>query len=250
MRTSDRSNALRGLVVSDLHLFARRSEGPACVNALRARLALADVLVLNGDTFDFRWSALPSHEATQAAALAWLRALLNDLPKCQIHFVLGNHDCLATFKEGLTGLAAGERRLKWHEYWLRLGPALFLHGDCANAAMDWRSLKRYREVWAQDRRRGRFTAAAYSCADRLGVTRLVHTWHFPRGAAVQRVAHHLDEACPGWRSEVRDCYFGHTHLPFSSYMHDGITFHNTGSAIRNMGFNPISFAAEPVDDQG
>jgi hypothetical protein len=35
-------------------------------------LATADLLVLNGDVFDFRWSTLPDMETTITAALKWL----------------------------------------------------------------------------------------------------------------------------------------------------------------------------------
>jgi UDP-2,3-diacylglucosamine pyrophosphatase LpxH len=42
----------RGVVLSDLHLFAQRSRGVDCVNRLRAELASATILVLNGDIFD------------------------------------------------------------------------------------------------------------------------------------------------------------------------------------------------------
>ena len=84
-------------------------------------------------------------------------------------------------------------------------------------------------------------ATAYECVDRLGITRRVHEWHFPRRKTVERIAFYLDNACPGWREQTRDCFFGHTHLPFSNYEYNGINFHNSGSAIHNLDFNPILF---------
>ena len=54
--------------------------------------------------------------------------------------------------------------------------------------------------------------------------------------------HYLDHASPRWRTNSRDCYFGHTHQPFSNHQHGDIRFHNTGSAIRGMGFNPLAFS--------
>jgi UDP-2,3-diacylglucosamine pyrophosphatase LpxH len=239
--TSRQPNHGRGIVISDLHLFARRSLGAARLEGLRAELAEVDFLVLNGDIFDFRWSTLRSHETTQAAALEWLRRLVNDFRKCQVHFVMGNHDCLAPFRHGLDGLAAALPRFQWHEHWLRLGPALFLHGDCAHVKMDAGEFHRYREAWRRDRQHGACRAAAYSCVDRLGFTQLAQTCQFPRRRTVQRIVYHLDQACPGWRRGLRDCYFGHTHVPFSNYRHDGLTFHNTGSAVRHMAFKPIFF---------
>ena len=233
---------VRGMVVSDLHLFAARSGGEARFAAVRDSLRELDVLVLNGDIFDFRWSCLADPATTQVAALAWLRDLATSLPDCRIHYVLGNHDCLAGFAQALADLADVLRNFQWHEYVLRLGSAVFVHGDCAHATMDAAGLDRYRQAWRHDRQRGRFAARAYLAADWLGLTRVAHQWHFPRGRTVGRVAHYLDDALPGWRATTRDCYFGHTHLPFAGHGHDGMLFHNTGSAIRGMSFKPAVFS--------
>jgi len=58
-----------GLVLSDLHLLARRSDGAALIESRRSDFSGIDVLVLNGDTFDFRWSALSNLATSVAAAL-------------------------------------------------------------------------------------------------------------------------------------------------------------------------------------
>ena len=241
MHTRQQLVPQRGLVVSDLHVFARRSVGGAQFAALGDALRTVDILVLNGDIFDFRWSTLGDLEVTQTAALDWLRGVIHDFPGCEIHYVMGNHDCLATFQEGLVTLAASQPRFQWHEYSLRLGSAVFLHGDCAHATMGAAGLDRYRAVWRRDRQRGRLRAGVYACADRLGLTRLAHEWHFRRHQTVRRIIFYLDDAMPGWRHSTRDCYFGHTHLPFTGYEHEGIVFHNTGSAIRGMSFRPLFF---------
>ncbi|MEW6156210.1 MAG: metallophosphoesterase [Verrucomicrobiota bacterium] len=236
------SNSSRfGMVLSDLHLFARRSRAADCLESVRADMACADVIVLNGDTFDFRWSTLPDRRTTIAASRDWLRAFVHNLPRCQLHFVLGNHDCLTDFRMELQSLVEELPRLHWHEHWLRLGPALFLHGDCAQRWMDAHELRRYRAVWEKDGQRGRIFSQAYLAADRLGLTRLVHRRQFPQAQTVQRVAHYLDAAWPEWRGSVRDCYFGHTHLAFSGCEHQGVAFHNSGSAIRGLTFRPIRF---------
>lgn len=231
----------RGLVVSDLHLFARRSMGAERFAGLRARLAEADLLVLNGDIFDFRWSTLPDHAATIAASSRWLRQLAEDHPRCEIHYVLGNHDWFGSFREELQGLCAGLPRLRWHEERLRLGSCLFVHGDCTHYRMDAEGFRRYRQGWNHDRRRTRAETAAYRWVDRLGLTLRLHHWQFPRQQTVERLAHYLDSACPGWQAGLRDCYFGHTHLPFSDFTHGGIRFHNTGSGIAGQEFNPLPF---------
>jgi len=199
------------------------------------------VLVLNGDIFDFRWSTLRDVETTVAASLAWLRDLLEAFPACQVHYVLGNHDCLARFREKLAARAATLPRLQWHEYGVRLGAALFLHGDCADEPMDPAGLRRHRERWEIDHPRSSLAAAAYSVADRLGITLFALARHFPQRETVERIVHYLDRVWPDWQQIIRDCYFGHTHRPFSDYRQDGVAFHNTGSAIRGTDFNPMVF---------
>lgn len=229
--------------MSDLHLFARRSQGQAHFDALKHNLSALDILVLNGDIFDFRWSTLWDEEATVVAALDWLQTLVEKHPRCDIHFVFGNHDCLGTFREALIELTSKIDRLRCHANQLRLGSALFLHGDCADSKMDAAGLNRRRARWERGLQSGDLRCAAYIAVDRLGLTRRTHEWAFPRKRTVRRIAHYLDRTSPDWRHRTRDCYFGHTHLPFSGYTYDGIAFHNTGSAIRvrGMGFNPIFF---------
>ncbi len=234
----------RGVVISDLHLFAKRSRGSRRFDELRSGLRDVDLVVLNGDTFDFRWSTLESHAATESAALEWLGAVVRDHPSCDVHFVLGNHDCLHSFRDRLAGLAESLARLHVHERCVRLGTSLFLHGDCTHRRMDASGLADYRRSWEHDRQRSSLGAAMYELSDRLGLTDLVHRMHFPRERTVRRIAHYLDHVLPDWRESIRDCYFGHTHLSFADYIHEGVAFHNTGSGIRNMSFAPRYFEVD------
>jgi UDP-2,3-diacylglucosamine hydrolase len=212
-------------------------------------LHTAEALVLKGDTFDFRWSTLGRHDETLPAAMDWLRNVARDFPRCRIHLIVGNHDCTAAFLVELNRLTGEVARFQWHEYSLRLGQALFIHGDCAHRQMDHHGLRRFRRKWHGDWRCGAALSAAYVCADRLGITRRVHEWHFPRAKTVERIVHYLDRTQPGLREQIRDCYFGHTHLPFANYEHAGILFHNTGSAILNLDFNPLRFET-PAEQAG
>ena len=66
----------QGLVISDLHLFSRRSRAEELLVEMEVRIASADILVLNGDVFDFRWSTLPDIQATVDASLEWLDLLM------------------------------------------------------------------------------------------------------------------------------------------------------------------------------
>ncbi len=231
----------QGLVISDLHLFSRRSRAEELLEEMRDTLASADVLVLNGDVFDFRWSVLPDMRATIHAAMDWLDNLMEVRAGRTVHYLLGNHDCVSCFTEALSDFARTRPSLHCHESLLRIGGNVFLHGDCANRRMDAESHRRYREAWSRDKQRGAVGRFFYDAADASGASRKVHDLWFPQAGTVARVAHHLDHILPRWRGEIGHCYFGHTHLPFTGHRHDGVLFHNTGSAIRDMDFLPLAF---------
>lgn len=236
--------AKRGLVISDLHLLAKRSVGETLFNDIEQLLEQCELLVLNGDTFDFRWSTLREEQASIAAAIHWVEELLVRLEGREVHFVYGNHDCLGAFREKLEPLAMVRSNLWVHEHFMQLGDQLFLHGDCANRRMDVAAMAAFRASWANDKPRGKFSATMYDVVDKTGLCWQFHRRYFPQAITVARVAHYLDAALPGWRQEVADCYFGHTHLPFRDHEHEGVLFHNTGSGICGMGFEPLEFQYE------
>ena len=230
-----------GLVISDLHLLAKRSVGDSLLDGIAPQLDRCDTLVLNGDTFDFRWSRLASEAESIAAAIAWLEARLEKMDGRDLHFIHGNHDCTHGFCARLRPLEEKWPNLHLHEYILRLGDRIFLHGDCANRKMNASSLASSRDGWAIDKPRGSFNAALYDIADSTGLSWVFHRCYFPRDITVARVSHYLDAALPDWRDGTSDCYFGHTHIPFRDHRHGDISFHNTGSGIRSMGFQPLEF---------
>ena len=235
----------RGLVVSDLHLLSRRSEGETLFEGLASQLDAVDTLVLNGDTFDFRWSSLPSEAAGIDTAIRWIEALAHRHPSLEIRYLLGNHDCLAVFHRELEQLVRSVETLLCHELHLELGDNLFLHGDCANRRMDASGLEKARRPWINDRQRGRLAATAYDLSDSLGLSRRVHDLYFPQHRTVRRIAHHLDHVLPDWHRRLSRCFFGHTHRPFHGYEWRGVRFSNTGSAIPGMGFQPLAFDWQP-----
>ena len=135
---------LKGLVISDLHLFSRRSQAEELLAGIKDELIAADILVLNGDVFDFRWSALPDMSATIDASLNWLDQWVAQRMEKPTHYLLGNHDCVIGFTEKLSAFAQARPSLACHVSFLHLGRNLFLHGDCANRRMDVESHRRFR----------------------------------------------------------------------------------------------------------
>jgi UDP-2,3-diacylglucosamine pyrophosphatase LpxH len=239
-RSGDQDSQL-GIVVSDLHLFARRSCAEERLRSLHGQLSQARLIVLNGDIFDFRWSKLGDFDDSRKAAIQWLRRLACRFPNCEIHYILGNHDCLDSFTYDLDQLSRTLPAFRWQRHYLRLGSSLFLHGDCVHRQMDGKGLEFYRETWRNDSQRGPGAAVAYRFVDILRITRVAHAWHFPNWRTLRRLAHYLEDVQPRWKEDCSDCYFGHTHRPFSNVLFRGVRFHNTGSAIRDMPFNPICF---------
>ena len=109
----------RGWVVSDLHIFASRSDGAHWLPELNRAAREADFLVLNGDIFDFRWSRLPTITQTIREAAGMISVLAVSNPKCDLHYVLGNHDCLEPFVAALEKLAKERGNFPhWKVPWL------------------------------------------------------------------------------------------------------------------------------------
>lgn len=241
MNSTEAISPPEGLVLSDLHLLSPRSNGEACLASIREKLLSVKVIVLNGDTFDFRWSTLHDEGASVSAALEWIGKFVDDHPHAEIHLVLGNHDCLAAFSTRLSEFAASLPRFQWHVTFLRLGGNLFVHGDCTHRRMDANGLSDYRRPWENDTPRHPMLAHGYKLADSLGITWLFHRIHFPEKRTITRLVWYLDHAQEGWRERTRNCYFGHTHLPFSYCREGSIHFHNTGSAIGSSSFSPLTF---------
>jgi UDP-2,3-diacylglucosamine hydrolase len=231
----------QGLVISDLHLFSPRSNGEDQLRRIKRHLERIDTLVLNGDTFDFRWSMYPSENASIRAALLWLERLSVQFEGRRVHYIFGNHDRLRAFRSQAENLARGSRSLLFHSESIRLGHSLFLPGDCASPQMSGERLAAHRDAWSRDRPYGPIGSGLYAIAASTGVGRLLGHQQFPRQATVQRVSRYLDGLSPDWRIGTVDCFFGHTHIPFSNHIEGGVRFHNTGSAIRGMGFKPLFF---------
>src|SRR5688572_6689652 len=101
----------KGLVLSDLHIFARRSQADVVQELLQATKH-QDVIVLNGDIFDFRWSILPSMEETIAHSVALIRLLCTQNAGCHVYYLMGNHDDLEALGNALDGIEC--TNFSWH----------------------------------------------------------------------------------------------------------------------------------------
>jgi len=210
------------------------------MDRIHAAAAAADLLVLNGDIFDFRWSEHGTVQRTADAASGWVRALAHDHRDCQFMVIAGNHDNVPAYFEALDTLASEVANVSWTQYLMRLGSKVFLHGDVANRTMTQTDLERFRQHCEGMRPLGRGPNVAYDVATAIGLHRVVPHL-IPRPVAMRRLLAYLGDALPSGADDVRDVYFGHTHAPFEEQNYRGVRFHNAGAAIKGMPMRFIGF---------
>jgi UDP-2,3-diacylglucosamine hydrolase len=224
-------------VVSDMHMFCTRSRWQDHLQAIHEAAGQADLFVFNGDTFDFKWSILPSPEETVEAAVNFLRGLAKRYPKCQFHVNLGNHDYLRAFIHALDRLSREVPNLSWHPYFLRVGSTLFIHGDVAIRKMNHRQLEHYRERWMEHKQPPQWRHDFYDVAFRARAHVYVSRIAFPRRLTLRRVSAYLSDIGHSSKEGVQRVYFGHTHVPMSGYCYRGVTYHNGGAPMTGVEFS-------------
>jgi UDP-2,3-diacylglucosamine hydrolase len=230
--------------VSDLHMFSRRSLASSHERALHVAAERAHTFVLGGDIFDFRWSTFRTPDETVQSAIRWLDGLVASNPRCDFHFVQGNHDCNRRFVAALETYSAARPNLTLHPYYLRLGKSVFLHGDVADhPRMCPVRLTRRREHWSRDEQRSKFRHTLYDLAVQSNLHRLAGKVVHPRRRAVQRILGYLSRVEQGPESGVEHVYFGHTHNALAHYRYRGVTFHNPGAPMPGLEFRIVEIAS-------
>lgn len=222
--------------VSDLHLFATRSNAHRYLEQIALKASHAEAFVLGGDTFDFRWSHIPINKAADRA-VEWLRELTVACPNCHLHVVLGNHDYHQEFIDRLMVLDAVTPNLSWHRFYVRMGSSVFLHGDVANQEeTDARMLAAYREKWLDMERHGPLANMLYDMVVLTRIHKPLPHLFFRKRVVVRRIFKYLESIGEGPGNGVRDVYFGHTHNRLSNYYYRGLAFHNSGAPIKGVKF--------------
>lgn len=133
-------------MLSDLHKGASISKYKGELQtAIEEKIKQADHIVLNGDVFEL-FDILNVRDASRARfglvedakkkmekasdeAIEYLEKLLKSSSKRQFHFVLGNHENLRYFTNRLDELQSKYDHFNWSPEAIRLGDALFTHGD-------------------------------------------------------------------------------------------------------------------------
>lgn len=224
-------------VISDLHMFSRRSRVADHLGEIRDKARSSRTLVLAGDIVDFKWSELGSVEATAGATADWLEELLGH--GCDIHYLLGNHDHHPALVERLKGLAGGHQGFSWHPFHLRLGNAVFLHGDAANVRMNVERLAAYRKRFGGHGQRGMAMNRLYDAAVAARIHVLGARLLYPHRTVLRRLFKYLDEIQCGPAQGVRHVYYGHTHRAMADVEYGGLRFHNCGAPMPGMQFRIV-----------
>jgi UDP-2,3-diacylglucosamine hydrolase len=228
-------------VFSDLHVFCRRSEAAERMGAVHEAMEGADLCVLNGDIFDFRWTVFEGVEETVPHAIAWLEEFMARYSGRRFHYILGNHDAVGPFIDRIETLAHQTPELTCHPLGVKLDQSVFLHGDVAHYAMSKDHFEGdFRAKWRGDRKKGRAQNWLYDRGFDYGVHRWVHRTAFPPRVVAKRVANYLREKGLGPDTGTTDVYLGHTHIALSDYEYEGLRFHNTGAPMPGLEFRPMT----------
>lgn len=231
-------------VISDLHLFSRRSQAAKRSDELERVVRESRRLVLAGDIVDFKWSEIGDEERTAEAAAEWIERLMRINPRCEFHYVLGNHDHHPALIARLTALAECHGRFHWERFQMRLGNAVFLHGDAANARMSPKRLGEYREKFAEHGQRGTAMNRLYDLAVATRIHVVGAKVLYPRRRVLRRLYRYLDQIEAGPVQGVRNVYFGHTHLALSGVEYGGLRFYNCGAPIAGLKFEILKAELE------
>jgi UDP-2,3-diacylglucosamine pyrophosphatase LpxH len=233
--------SLNGYVVSDLHVFSVVSTYERLAPTLYDGIRNASVLVLNGDTFDFKRSKYSSSKETAHHAAQWVEDLCVQFPHKQVHYVLGNHDCHYLFVEALHRLEAQHENLRVSEDILVINNSLFMHGDAIDLPSDSIDLTARRLRYAQVEP----SASSKMCAQVVTRTRLNLVDHLrhTRSDLARSLLRYLGKRHAKSLASTKQVYFGHTHIPFHAFEYEGKLFYNTGSMVRGLTWMPATFTA-------
>ena len=228
----------RGVFVSDLHLFSGRSVAESLGSEVQRRYSRANLLVLGGDIFDFKWSSMTG-AGTLLAAEHWLEGLLNQWDG-EVVYLAGNHDCLPQFMDVLREVESRNARFTWHDHQVQLGDAVFLHGDVLDAGQDVSKLGAYRDKFHTTSNQSKLSRQAYSAIVAMRIHRMAPKLRHRKIMTclkLQRVLPQLVDQPQG----VRRVFYGHTHVAVHGGEVNGVKFYNPGAAIRHVEFHPVQF---------
>lgn len=219
----------KGFVVSDLHLFTKKSRSD--IQTLIDNYAKKnDFCILNGDIFDFQWTALPTQNHAVNEAISWIIHLCDKYPNCHFYHILGNHDCYEPFV--LCAEQLKNKNFSLHRTHLLLGKHLFMHGDLPllNKNPFIRNLLPY------EKHEPKWRQFIYAFLLTMHVHHVLDHLYRPK-KIVKRIYNAIAREDKQLLEKINHIHFGHTHVPFNNFVYKGINFHNTGAGVVNVKTN-------------
>lgn len=227
------NNQKKCLVLSDLHLLTLRTKGHKYFDKIINRASECELVILNGDIFDFKWSLAGSIEDSIDIAIKWLQDLCNKLSNKEVLYILGNHDRIEPFKERLDDLKKERKLFNWHSSFMLINKSLFIHGDIpiyskgvnlSNESIDNVSVGNWPKA--------KFLSIPYEFMIRVG---FIYLYRILKSKD-KSVKHIYSAIKNSISEEICDVYSGHSHIPYEGYIYKKICFHNTGAAIKGFKF--------------
>ena len=96
---------------------------------------------------------------------------------------------------------------------------------------------------SDDNKKGGFLNGLYDVVISIRAHKLVSFVMTP-SYCVKKIMSSIKRYHPEFLNGIKHVYFGHTHNPFDHYLHEGVYFHNTGSAIKHLKTNMLEVSYE------
>ncbi len=231
-------NTTRVTFISDLHLLADRSLGPAADPIIADSLRDADLCVWGGDLFDFRWTR-QRIEPSIDWAINWLRRWSAEFPDTRFLYLFGNHDVHEPFRVALNRFADQHPNYETPREIVRVGDTIFLHGDAVIGHRADDRFDAYRRSWAARPPAPRWRNRWYDAAVGLRLHRAAAAAGHRHRMTCEHLHRYLQRHDADAFEQTRRVVFGHTHRRLDRYHHRGREYYNPGAAIRHVPFAPV-----------
>ncbi|MCP4346834.1 MAG: hypothetical protein GY795_15065 [Desulfobacterales bacterium] len=226
-----------GFVISDLHIFRDPHIFDSSYRYICQLAAKADLIVLNGDIFDFEWSQ-SNIEKTVHYSTAWIKELIIGFPNCSFVFISGNHDCDPLFAENMHVLEEEYQNIKYREEYYVIENKLFLHGDIIHVNRLFHNLRQWRLLYRTARLKTKHFRHIYLRIIPTKVSTATYNFFHHKERIFDKLILYIQNNIQGAVTEI---YFGHIHVYFEKYAYKGYVFNNPGAAIKDMQFKAVQF---------
>jgi UDP-2,3-diacylglucosamine hydrolase len=228
----------KGYIISDLHMMAGYSQWDKHWQLIDNCASKADNFFINGDLYELLFTRYSFKERIENA-VNHLESFVKKHPKCQFHYMIGNHENLEEFKEVIKDLERRMPNLAIHDNAFRLGNAVYIHGDQVIEQKEITGSRSFRPKESALTRIAR--RASLPVVDRFQHSFRVKrkNKNYPNDSDLDFFLDAREKTTPEFRDGVEHYFYGHTHMPkqVENYKDSGISFHNSGAGVEEAVFN-------------